>query len=241
MPSNLRAYNQIQEASMPRFSLTPWRIAVAAFIGVAAVFTLTLGTASASGHEAAAQGCTINNPCIHTGSQGDVDHGSTAGWLNGRTVEFIYSKNFYCASPPSSGAPGFCEAGANAFFAPVTGQVDPLYVVAPIGFTPPASTLHCPIAGHCVDHPHDIDLSRVFGSTAADATLPPHSHVVTTANAGVAEWWRVIVVGVTSETAWDSIVSGKSIAAVRACQASGACTKDIASNLFLYFAVKPQD
>jgi hypothetical protein len=65
--------------------------------------------------------------------------------------------------------------------------------------------------------------------------------VVTTANAGVAEWWRIIVVGVTSQTAWDSIVDGKSISAVHSCQASAACTKDIASNLFLYFAVKPAD
>ena len=226
---------------MPRFHMTPWRAAVGAFIGVAGVFTLTLGTVSASSHAAEQRTCTINNPCIHTGSQGDVDHGSTAGWLNGRTVQFNYSKNFYCASPPSSGAPGFCEAGANANFAPVTGQIDPLYVVVPIGFTPATSTLQCPIAGACVDHPHDIDLSRVFGSTAADTLLPPHSHVVTTANAGVAEWWRIIVVGVTSQTAWDSIVNGKSITAVNACQASAACTKDIASNLFLYFAVKPVD
>lgn len=226
---------------MPRFHLTPWRAAIGAVIGVASVFTLTLGTVSASGHAAEQQKCTINSPCIHTGSQGDVDHGSTAGWLNGKTVEFTYSKNFYCAAPPSSGAPTFCEGGANADFAPVTGQVDPLYVVVPIGFTPPVSTLQCPTAGSCIDHPHDIDLSRVFGSTASDTLLPPHSHVVTTANAGVAEWWRIIVVGVTSQTAWDSIVDGKSIRAVHACQASAACTKDIASNLFLYFAVKPAD
>ncbi len=162
---------QIQEAFMPRFHLTPWRAAIGAVIGVASVFTLTLGTVSAAGH-GTQQKCTINNPCIHTGSEGDVDHGSTAGWLNGRTVEFTYSKNFYCAAPPSSGAPTFCEGGANADFAPITGQVDPLYVVVPIGFTPSTSTLQCPTAGRCVDHPHDIDLSRVFGSSASDALCP---------------------------------------------------------------------
>lgn len=225
---------------MPRFHLTPWRAATGALIAVAGVFTLTLGTVSAASSHAE-HTCTINNPCIHTASQGDVDHGTTAGWLGGKTVDFVYSKNFYCAAPPSSGAPSFCEGGANANFAPVAGQIDPLYVVTPVGFTPPTSTLQCPTTGLCIDHPHNIDLSRVFGSSAADAALPPHSHVVTTANGGVAEWWRIIVVGVTSQSAWDSIVDGKSISAVNACQTSGACTKDIASNLFLYFAVKPED
>ncbi|MDQ2960755.1 MAG: hypothetical protein M3R48_06860 [Candidatus Dormibacteraeota bacterium] len=223
---------------MPRIRLTPARAAVAALVAVGAIFSATLGTASASGLAHAAPTCTVNNPCIHTGSQGDVDKGSTAGWLNGHTVTFKYSKNFYCAAPPSSGAPTFCEAGADAQFAPVTGQIDPLYVITPVGFTPATSTLQCPIAGNCVDHPHNIDLSRVFGSSAANIALPPHSHVVTTAAKGVAEWWRIIVVGVTNQTAWDSIVSGKSIKAVTACQTSMACTADISSNLFLYFAVK---
>ena len=225
---------------MPRFHLTPWRAAVGGLIAVAGVFTLTLGTVSAASSHTD-HTCTINNPCIHTANQGDVDHGTTEGWLGGKTVDFVYSKNFYCAAPPSSGAPSFCEGGANANFAPVTGQIDPLYVVTPVGFTPPTNTLQCPTAGLCIDHPHNVDLSRVFGASAADAALPPHSHVVTTANAGVAEWWRIIVVGVTTRSAWDSIVDGKSIGAVNACQASGACTKDIASNLFLYFAVKPEN
>lgn len=224
---------------MPRIRLTPVRAAVAALVAVGAIFTATLGTASASASatEHSARPCTVNSPCIHTGSQGDVDHGSTAGWLNGKTVSFLYSKNFYCAAPPSSGAPGFCEGGADAQFAPVTGQIDPLYVIVPVGFTPAASTLQCP-AGNCVDHPHNIDLSRVFGSTASNVALPAHSHVVTTANRGVAEWWRIVVVGVTNQTAWDGIVSGKSITAVTACQTAGSCTADISSNLFLYFAVK---
>ena len=224
---------------MPRFRLTPWRAAIGAFVAVAGVFTLTLGTVSASSH--AERSCTINSPCIHTNTQGDVDHGTTAGWLGGKTVDFLYSKNFYCAAPPSSGAPSFCEGGADANFAPVIGQIDPLYVVTPIGFTPSTGTLQCPTSGLCIDHPHNIDLSRIFGSAASNALLPPHSHVVTTGNNGVAEWWRIIIVGVTSQTAWDTIVDGKSIEAVRDCQAQGTCTKDIASNTFLFFAVRPED
>jgi hypothetical protein len=224
---------------MPRHHLTRWQAAVAAFIAVAAVFTVTIGTVSAAGH--AQQSCSINNPCIHGGGTGDVDHGTTAGWLSGKTVDFQYSKNFYCAAPPASGAPSFCEAGANANFAPVSGQIDPLYVVTPVGFTPATSTLQCPTTGLCINHPHNIDLSRIFGSATSNALLPPHSHVVTTSNKGVAEWWRIFVVGVTNQTAWDGIVNGKSFAAVSACQASAACTASIPSNLFLFFAVRPED
>lgn len=223
---------------MQRPRMARWQAAVAAFVAVAAVFTVTVGTVTASAHTAPT--CSINNPCIHGGNTGDVDHGTTAGWLNGRTVTFQYSKNFYCAAPPASGAPTYCEGGAQARFAPVTGQVDPLYVVTPVGFTPATSTLQCPNTGACIDHPHTIDLSRIFGSATSNALLPPHSHVVTTNASGVAEWWRIFIVGVTSQTAWDSIVSGKSFDAVRACQSSAVCTKSISSNLFLYFAVKPQ-
>lgn len=224
---------------MPRPRLTRWQAAIAALFAVVAVFSVTIGTASAATHQQ--HGCTINNPCIHGGGSGDVDRGTTAGWLNGKTVDFLYTKNFYCAAPPASGAPTFCEGGANARFAPVSGQIDPLYVVTPIGFTPRQSTLQCPTTGLCVDHPHSIDLSRIFGSSASNALLPPHSHVVTTANRGAAEWWRIFIVGVTNQAAWDNIVDGKSFEAVRDCQAKSTCTASISSNLFLYFAVRPED
>ncbi len=224
---------------MTRPRLTRWQAAAGALVAVASIFTVTMGTASASGHQQ--KGCSINNPCIHGGGTGDVDRGTTAGWLNGKTVDFLYSKNFYCAAPPSSGARTFCEGGAQARFAPVSGQIDPLYVVTPVGFTPRAGTLQCPTTGLCVDHPHTIDLSRIFGSATSNAQLPPHSHVVTTRAGGNAEWWRIFIVGVTSQAAWDSIVDGKSFDAVKNCQTSGTCTASIPSNLFLFFAVRPED
>ncbi len=223
---------------MQRFRVGRWQAVLAAVVAVAAVFTVTIGTVSAAGHSNSS--CSINNPCIHGGNSGDVDRGNTAGWLDGKTVKFQYSKNFYCAAPPSSGAPTHCEGGAQARFAPVTGQIDPLYVVTPVGFTPATSTLQCPVTGACIDHPHTIDLSRIFGSTTSNALLPPHSHVVTTSASGVPEWWRISIIGVTNQAAWDSIVSGKSFGAVRACQAAASCTATIPSNLFLFFAVKPQ-
>ncbi len=224
---------------MTRPRLTRWQAAVGGLIAVASVFTVTMGTASAATH--AEHGCTINDPCIHGGGLGDVDNGTTAGWFDGRTVDFQYTKNFYCADPPASAALSRCEGGANARFAPVTGPIDPLYVVTPVGFTPRADTLQCPTTGLCIDHPHKMDLSRVFGSAASQALLPPHSHVVTTAAAGVLEWWRIFLVGVTTQAAWDSIADGKSFGAVRDCQAKSACTASIPSNLFLFFAVRPED
>ena len=164
---------------MPRFHLTP-RAAIGAVIGVASVFTLTFGTVSASGHAAEQQKCTINSPCIHTGSEGDVDHGSTAGWLTAGPSSSHTASTLLRSS--SSSAHPLLRGWGNALFAPVTGQVHHSTWWCH-WFPPPVSTPECPIAGYCVDHPHDIDLSRIFGSAAADAALPPHSHVVTTANA----------------------------------------------------------
>ncbi len=87
---------------------------------------------------------------------------------------------------------------------------DPLYVVVPLGFTPPKNTLQCPVAGHCIDHPGTIDLSAVLGKGTSNLALPAHSHIVATANGGQSEWWNVDVVGVTSLKAWDKIVWAKS-------------------------------
>src|SRR5262249_52812788 len=38
-------------------------------------------------------------------------HGFTAGWLDGQTVEFFYTRDFFCQPPPTSGAPSQCEVG----------------------------------------------------------------------------------------------------------------------------------
>lgn len=163
--------------------------------------------------------------------------GSTDGWYDGRTVNFFYPKSYFCAEPPTSGATSGCEAGADAQKAPRAGSNIPtLYVMTPIGFTPPASTLQCPVAGNCVNHPHTIDLSRVLGAGTENAALPAHSHIVDEAQGG---WWDIEVVGVTDPAVWDQIVAGKSLATVRALQQAGVgITGDIPTNLYLFFNVQ---
>lgn len=204
-------------------------------LAIALIGLLVAGLAAITGPALAASHSTSGMNM----SSGMARVGTTAGWLRGKTVTFKYSKNFSCKQPPSSKAKNsHCEVGANYTKTP-SGDFDPLYVVVPIGFTPPKSTLQCPTAGHCIDHPHRVDLSRVFGSGTGQAMLPAHSHVVTTAAGHQAEWWDVKVVGVTSEKAWNRIVNGKSYLTIEKMRQNGNkhVTANIGSNLFLYFAV----
>ncbi len=116
---------------------------------------------------------------------------------------------------------------------------DPLYVIVPLGFTPPARTLQCP-AGHCIDHPHTIDLTSVLGAGTGNLPLPAHSHIVATANSGQSEWWNVDVVGVESLPAWNKLITAKSDRELQYLQRhdSAQVTGNITTNLFLYFAVR---
>lgn len=169
-------------------------------------------------------------------AQGGADKGFTDGWFDGRTVQFFYNKNFFCQEPPSSAAPSKCEVGAEAEVEPRPGKIPTLYVMTPIGITVPQSTLQCPVAGSCINHPSTLDLSRVFGAGAASVPLPPHSHIVDVAQGG---WWEIEVIGVTSLDTWNKIVAAKSLAKVRELQAAGAgITGDIPSNLYLFFSVQ---
>ena len=180
-------------------------------------------------------------------AHGGADVGFTDGWQDGKTVSFFYTKNFFCASGPPSGAPSGCEVGADGTEDPRPGKIPVLYVVTPTGFTPATSTLQCPVAGACINHPSTIDLSRVFGPGFANVPLPAHSHVIDSslpesqANGGQAGWWEIEVVGVSSPAVWDQIVAGKSLATVRTLQAQGTgITDDIPSNAYLFFGVRPK-
>jgi len=170
-------------------------------------------------------------------AQGGAEMGFTDGWFDGKTVQFFYNKEFFCQQPPTSGAPSNCEAGAEGQVEPRSGNIPTLYVMVPIGITVPQSTLQCPVAGSCINHPSTIDLSRIFGEGAASVPLPPHSHIVDEAQGG---WWEIEVIGVTSLDTWNQIVAAKSLDKVRELQAAGTgITGDIPSNLYLFFNVRP--
>jgi hypothetical protein len=217
--------------SQPKTTSRPRAVAIALTGVLIAALAALAGPALASSHTG--HGLTMGNASM-TGRVG-----STKGWLDGKTVKFHYSRDFFCRQPPHSRAGSHCELGANYQVIPAK-DFDPLYVVVPIGFTPAAGTLQCPRAGHCIDHPHRIDLTRVFGSGTGNALLPPHSHIVTTAAGHTPEWWNVDVVGVTNQTAWHRIVTHKSYQTIQRMRNHGNAhvTENLTSNLFLFFGVK---
>lgn len=201
-------------------------------VGLAAI----TGTALASSSSSSA--ASMPGMASMMSSSSHARTGFTNGWYDGHTVKFFYSKNYVCQTPPASGASSKCEAGSDYTQTPAT-SFDPLYVVVPLGFTPPKNTLQCPVAGHCIDHPNTIDLSAVLGSGTSNLALPAHSHIVATDNNQQSEWWNVDVVGVKSLSAWNKIVGAKSDAELEHLQRSDSAqvTGNITTNLFLYFAV----
>jgi hypothetical protein len=208
--------------------------------GVALTGLLAGGLALASGTAfASASPSSMSGMSGMTSAGSSVNHrGFTNGWYNGRTVRFYYSKNFSCQEPPASTATSKCEGGTNYTQAPAH-TFDPLYVIVPLGFTPPKPTLQCP-PGTCIDHPHTIDLTSVLGSGTGNLTLPAHSHIVATANSHQSEWWNVDIVGVKSLSTWDKLVRCKNDHELQYLQRakSSTITGNITTNLFLYFAVQ---
>ena len=199
-------------------------------IALLVVLALTLATAFAltSAQPAAA---------AHNGDIAEM--GTTGGWLDGRTVTFTYSKEFFCQQPPTSAADSHCEIGAEPTVAPRPGQELPvLYVMTPLGFRPDESTLQCPVVGECINHPGTLDVTRVFGDNEAtrNFALPAHSHIVDERMGG---WWEIEVIGVTDPAVWTDIAEAKSLDRVRELQAAGVgITDDIPSNLYLWFNVQ---
>jgi hypothetical protein len=214
-----------------RFRITGTRLAgMILAVGLGAGLAASAGVALASpGSPGAAMAGMAPASAAHKGF--------TKGWYDRHTVRFYYTRNFFCRKPPASGASSRCEAGADYTQTPAN-TFDPLYVVVPLGFTPPKSTIQCP-AGNCIDHPHTIDLSAVLGNGTSNVLLPAHSHIVATNNGHQAEWWNVDVVGVKTLKAWTMLVRHKTDWELRHLQRtdSQAVTGNITTNLFLYFAV----
>jgi len=173
-----------------------------------------------------------------------ADFGFTPGWLAGRTVQFFYHKPFFCRTPVEDGLPvgssSGCEVGSDGTVDPRPGNIPTLFVVTPIGFRPAEDTLHCPVVGNCINHPHTLDVSRVFGPGTENVPLPAHSHVVDQVSGN---WWELVVVGVKDPATWDRIVEGKSLSTLRALQAADPAgdkiTADIKTNSYLFFDVRP--
>jgi hypothetical protein len=184
---------------------------------------------------------TMSSPVTHPGTG---QTGTTPGWFRGQTVTFFYHTNdFFCRTPVADGLPvgstSGCESGSDGTVDPRPGGAKPdLWVMTPVGFRPDVSTLHCPTVGHCINHPSTIDLSRLFGPSAANAPLPAHSHII---DQITGNWWELKVIGVKDLATWNEIVAGKSLATVRALQAADPnhdhITGDTFTNTYLFFEV----
>lgn len=203
------------------------------YVGVALLLALLASLLPLALGGAPAEGSTPkgNPDRAHHGTI--AERGTTPGWFDGRTIDFTYSKDFFCEdSDPSSQADSGCVLGAEPQTAPRPGDVPVVYVLVPLFDETDGLDLHCPVAGDCINHPSTMDLSPVFGAGTENTPLPPHSHVVEEKRGG---WWEIEVNGVTSREAWDALEAGKDLASVREQQAAGTVTDDIPTNLFLWF------
>src|SRR5262245_30248214 len=86
----------------------PRMVGITLLTGLALSMSLLAVFAWPSANTYAAHGRTAHHAM--QGSAGDA-HGFTGGWLNGQTVQFFYTRDFFCEPPPTSGAPSQCEVG----------------------------------------------------------------------------------------------------------------------------------
>ena len=211
---------------------------------IAACTTSTMPTAPASsqsglslahaGHDATAAAAGDVHSAAH------ADKGYIDGWFNGEKVQLYYTKSFFCAEPPDSGATTSCELGAAAETAPRPGPIPVIYAIAAAGgIQPPLSTLSCAPGTVCLNHPGMIDASRVGGSATGSAV--PHSHILSERGGG---WFRTVNIRVRSLSMWNEIAAAKSLDKVRELQVNppiGAdglplISADTPTNIFFFIA-----
>src|SRR5262245_9845809 len=204
-------------------------------LGIVSLMALLAVCASSRGPALAADSVAL--PC-RDGGNGCLHIGFTDAWFDGNVVQLEYSHPFFCAQGHDDNGDSACKAGSPAVLPPPSGPVvSNVYLLIPVGFSPPADTLHCPIHGRCIDHPHTIDLSHSVPAGSSGAVLPAHSIVIEDQEAFQSTWWPVVLVFVKNLGAWNTIATAKSIAAVDACQADGGCFEEVDTNAFLFFQV----
>lgn len=159
--------------------------------------------------------------------------GFIGGWFDGQTVSLRYTRMYFCAEPPTSAVSTQCEVGAGPTVAPRAGPIPKLYALAPAGFHPDVSTLHCPGITVCLNHPHALDLSRLGLPDSVRA--PAHSHIITDMQAG---WHETVNIRVPTLDAWNEIAAAKSLDKVRELQAAGRVGPDIPTNIYFFFEVQ---
>ncbi|MGZ4155292.1 MAG: hypothetical protein ACXVQ0_12525 [Actinomycetota bacterium] len=209
----------------------PFRVVVALSVAVLAASAFMFGSALASGRDTPALPC-------RDGGTNCMSIGYSDAWLGGQTVQLEYSHRFFCMNPPANMANSHCEAGDGNVTPPPSGAVvSNMYVLVPLGFSPPGDTLHCPTAGRCIDQPGTIDVSRLIGWGSGNVVFPHHSIVLEENESFQSTWWPVVLVGVKNLTAWNQLAAAKSADAMDACETAGNCTQEFATNAFVFFQV----
>ena len=176
---------------------------------------------------------------LNHNSAAGADKGYIDGWFNGEEVSLHYTKWFFCAEPPASGADSNCVIGADAEVPPRPGPIPTIYAIAWVGgnqpIQPDGATFSCPPGSVCLNHPAMIDVSRVRpGATNVPAL--PHSHIVAKRHGG---WFKTVNIRVSNLAVWNDIATAKSLARVRQLQAQiGApgISLDTPTNIFFFIA-----
>jgi hypothetical protein len=169
------------------------------------------------------------------------DKGLIDGWYEGAMVHLYYTRSYFCAEPPSSGAPSDCEIGAPPEVPPRGGPIPKIYAIAPVGFQPDPATVACPAGSTCLDHPAMIDASRIAGPGASSRPGLPHSHIID-GDGPHAGWFNTVNVRVFSLSAWNEIASAKTLAKVRELQGNpaigtpGVISADTPTNVYFFIA-----
>jgi hypothetical protein len=173
------------------------------------------------------------------------DKGYLDGWFEGSNVHLYYTKSFFCAEPPASGASTNCEIGADAQVDPRPGPIPTIYAIVAAGIHPDPATLACPAGSVCLDHPSMIDASLVLGPNATSVSGLPHSHILTEHRAG---WFHTVNIRVFSLDAWNAIAAAKNLAKVRELQGDpatgrpGIISADTPTNIYFFIASwRPED
>ena len=155
------------------------------------------------------------------------------GWFDGQQVDLRYTRLYFCAAPPTGAVDTGCEVGAPPTISPRSGPIPKIFALAPVGFTPPAGTVHCPGGTVCLNHPPHLDLSRLGGPAAVFA--PAHSHIIDDLQSG---WHETINVRILSLAAWNDIAAARSLARLRELQALGQASADFPTNVYFFFEVQ---
>lgn len=219
------------------------------------VYAVTLGLACAG---LFVLGCSESRPPVAPTGMGPEmsavhsEHGGTThvqglkaekgfidGWFEGNDVNLHYTKLYFCAEPPTSGAPTDCVIGADAEVPPRGGPIPTIYAIAAVGFTPDPATLACPPGTPCLNHPAMIDASRVAGPGATSVPGIPHSHILAEHRGG---WFHTVNIRVFNLNAWNEIAAAKSLVKVRELQGDpavgtpGVISADTPTNIFFFIA-----